>query len=204
MKRLVLTGIATVALALGAGAQGIIGVDDLNTQYGVAINTAGNYYSGTYGLELWELNAAAVPSGINGAANTAAYAALSADGFKLENTWSGQTMAAGAFSLNPAYTMADATPGGASVTVALAVWNSAASSFSAATASGTASGGVIAFVTPTEGVPSSGPALPGPSLSSVWTSGDLVMSSLTSVPEPGTLALAGLGMAALLIFRRRK
>jgi len=39
-----------------------------------------------------------------------------------------------------------------------------------------------------------------PGINTTWTEGNIVLS----VPEPSTFALAGLGAAALLIFRRRK
>ena len=37
-----------------------------------------------------------------------------------------------------------------------------------------------------------------------WTAGDITLTANPIVPEPSTLALAGLGIASLLLFRRRK
>ena len=72
--------------------------------------------------------------------------------------------------------------------------------------------GVIAFPQETVSLLSSPPGIPL-DISGInqptgfgWNGAnqDLVMTAVTSIPEPGTLALAGLGVAALLIFRRRK
>jgi len=49
------------------------------------------------------------------------------------------------------------------------------------------------------GIGASGPVLPPDTANGLWTS-----FSLSAVPEPSTFALAGLGAAALVIFRRRK
>jgi len=203
MKKLALTGIATLALAAAAFAQGLVAIDDSANANGVADVTAGSYYSGTFGMEVWELNAAtSVPSGINGAAPSAAYAALATDKFSKEVTFANQTMSMGTFALGTA-TLPDVSPAGSSVVLALAVWNNSGATWSAGTALAGAHGGVLAFVNPTVAPVSSGPP-PTPASLSGWTSGDLVMTAVTSVPEPGTLALAGLGLASLLIFRRRK
>ena len=50
------------------------------------------------------------------------------------------------------------------------------------------------------GVPSSGPVVTPPALDNM----PAVTLIQTPVPEPGTFALAGLGAAAMMIFRRRK
>jgi hypothetical protein len=43
-----------------------------------------------------------------------------------------------------------------------------------------------------------------PSVNSTWTDGAIVLKTVLPVPEPATLALFGLGAAAMLIFRRRQ
>jgi len=203
MKKLVITTLATVGLALGAFAQGSIILDNSQASYGVANGAPGSYYTGAYGLELWVDNAAAVPSGINGAANTAAYGVLQSQ-FKLEGTYAGTMTSAnpGVFQFG-AVTMADVTPHASSAVIGLAAWTGTAASGTAAMASGTANIGVVAFLDSTIADPSplTGPPGTPADLSGAWTTGDLVMMP---VPEPTTLALAGLGAAALLIFRRRK
>jgi len=201
MKKLALTGIATLALGAAAFAQGLVAIDDSLSNGGVADLTAGSYYSGPFGMEVWDLNATAVPSGINGVDPMTAYAALGTDKFVKEMTFNG-TMANGTFSLGTV-TMSTASPAGANVVIGLAVWNNAGTSWASGVAMNGAHAGVLAFVNPTVAPTSSGPP-PTPASLSGFAS-DLVMSAVAvSTPEPGTLALAGLGLASLLVFRRRK
>jgi len=214
MKKLVLTGIASLALALGAFAQGSINLDNSlpGFNFGLAMTSAGAYVPAgtTYGLEVWELSGAtAVPAGIDitpaGGSGIAAYAAMVGAGFKLETTLSGQTTPAlGTITIGEV-DMPDVTPAGSTVVLGLAAWNTAATSWAnmLGAANATTAAGVIAFLQPTANYK----ALPTPTPLNItgWNTaggpGDLVM---TSVPEPATFALAGLGAAALLIFRRRK
>jgi len=205
MKKLLLTSAASVGLALGAFAQGSILVDNAaSINYGVAMNSAGNYYAGTLTLQVWERNGAsdaAVNLG-NGQAggNLAGYAALNADGFTLMHSYGGVTMVSGVsdgtFSLGE-LDMAGVSPAASAADIALVVFTG--SSYGV----GGSFDGVINFLTPTANyLASPKPTAPRPT---GWNAfgNDLIMSQV-AVPEPTTFALAGLGAAALLIFRRRK
>jgi hypothetical protein len=204
MKKLVLTAVVTLAFALSALAQGTITLSDDDTQYGVAIYAPGNYYSGTFGMEVWELSGVtSVPAGIN-APDGVGYYALPAEGFKLEGTYADQTMKDGTFSLGE-LTMPDVTPVGGKVALALAVWDTSAPSWAAmlSRATGSTLAGVLGFMTPTTTPgPINQPPVIGADIGPGWTAAgmDLVMA----VPEPGMITLAGLGVAALLVFRRRR
>jgi hypothetical protein len=86
---------------------------------------------------------------------------------------------------------------GANVSYAVIGWVGNFASFDAALAGGAMAGvNATAFTMATGGVD---PLVPPPSLSTSFTG-----LTLQPIPEPSTFALAGLGAAALLIFRRRK
>lgn len=86
-------------------------------------------------------------------------------------------------------------PYGATVVIALAMWDNAATSFDRQVLPGTT--GVLAFVNPTADYTAVPTPVP-PGLSG-WTS-DLVIAA---IPEPSTFALAAVGAAAWLLVRRR-
>ncbi len=120
--------------------------------------------------------------------------------------------------------IATGVPGGTAAApvnddLVLAAWTGNYSSLSAAEAGG-AKVGLIGFSNPlgTGGLSTYIPVLTGwaslaqtPSDSAFETAqgfgvtaNDLIMSAPTAVPEPGTLAMAGVGLASMLIFRRKK
>jgi len=89
-------------------------------------------------------------------------------------------------------------PGGVQAFFQVKFWDSAYASYDAALAGGSYAGASVQFTqTPGVAVPTSLSTGGG----STWTAGPM---SVGIVPEPTTMALAGLGAAALLIFRRRK
>jgi len=209
MKKLLLTGAALLALTCGVFAQGWFQLDNSAANYanGVAIDTAGNYYTGNYGLEVWEINNTTSAAAINTAAalsGLTAYGMLTpAAGWNLEATYPGQSMTVvGAFTTIGTVKMNDVAPAGSTVTIALAAWNTTDASWAAMLGNVTAAtrAGVVAFAQQTtDWHPNPTPGIP-PSTTLSWGA-DLVMMP---VPEPSTFALAGLGAAALLILRRRK
>ena len=199
MKKNILTILASLVLALGAFGQGSVVMNNFASVGGITVNTPGNWYSGVFGMEVWMLNGTNVPSNINsfngvegGIVN--AYANLSADGFHLEHTYSGQTISSiesGFINLGQ-LDMPDVSPANSRVVLALVDWNNTAVSFSAMLSSytGATRAGMVAFVNPTFTSPHPPVALEG------WTQ-DLLMA----IPEPSPFALAGLGCAAWLCWR---
>jgi len=220
MKRLVLTGIATLAFALGALAQGSINLDNSAGIYGFCVNGPGNgpsgvqanWYTGTMGLEIWEANVAAIPAGINSTSTAkgtgqAAYIAMTTGStkFNLETTLTGLSVVNSSLSYGQV-NMPDVSPAGGTVVIGLAAWNTTATSWAnmLKTYDANTRAGVVAFVNGTANYQASPP--PTPTGITGWDTSaaqDLIMTAVT-VPEPSTFALAGLGAAALLIFRRRK
>ena len=183
-------------------AQGLIDVDNLAALGGLAVNAPGsaNWYSGAFGMEVWELNGTDVAAGVNLApargSGVRAYEAMVAAGFVKEATYVSQTtIYPGSFELGE-LALYNAPPNGATVVLALAVWNTGAPSWSAMLASATPAtrAGVLAFVQPTTAI-SGVQAPPAP----LAQDQDLVM---TEIPEPSVPALGGLGGAVLLLAGR--
>ena len=201
MKKTMLIVVVTIGLAVGALAQGAIELQNryLLPSVPVDTDTLGNHYTGTFGIEVWGLNAAAVPPGINlgpsPGSGVAAYSTMQADGFVLQASFAGVPMSSGLFGIS---TVTLPTIPGPNAVLALAVWNTAAPSWEAMLggADSDTRAGVIAFVNPVAVFtvnPNSPARLTG------WTE-DLVM---TTIPEPSVLTLAPLGGALLLLVRRR-
>ena len=205
--------LAAIGPAVGARAQGSIDLD--NSQWylrglgGVGLNgTAG--YGGIYGVEVWELNASVVPPGINApdpysvSDPPLAYIDMENAGFRKEATFHNQTMLfPGTIQLGE-LDMPNVAPAGANVVIALAMWGTAAPTFSDAASvwtHGVVPLGVLAFVNPTADYTAF--PTPAPPALSGWTS-PLVMGTYLEAPEPSTFALAGVGAAVWLSLRRHR
>jgi hypothetical protein len=222
MKKLIITTLATTAVALSALAQGSIGsVDTLATcvTYGVgqaSPATAANWYIGSITLEVFYAATASVTSGeisainaLNGTAGggAAALTLLSNYGFVLASS----------------PTLTGTNCGGVTGSVGDGLKGSGYFNFAApdiglpgaptsttgwlafyAVGSGTYAGysGVLAFANATGGNPSGTP----PGLVAPITGIDPLGLNLdlTTVPEPATMALMGLGGLSLMLFRRKK
>ena len=96
-------GTATVGLAVNALAQGTIGLADANPAGYVDVDIAGCAYTGTFGIEVWALDATAVPAGINTVpapgSGVAGYNAMRAAGFVLAATYANRSMTEGVFQI---------------------------------------------------------------------------------------------------------
>lgn len=210
MKKLVIAALATAGFSLGVFAQGGITLDSSACAYGIKLQGAALYYDGTGGIEIWYKNNASGSdlSGINGAANNnAAYALLTGDGFTMATSFHGAAISSGGFTLGDLRQPGIA--GSGNVEFAVVAWNGNTTSWASS-----ANGGVLAMLQPVNNYVTS-PSLGDPDLTSSanqtgvagsggFNAGDLTMNTITPVPEPATFALAGLGAAALMIFRKRK
>jgi hypothetical protein len=190
-----------VGFAVGAFAQGAIGLRTPGRPPHPVVDTdaLGNRYTGTFGIEVWGLNTAAVPPGINldprPGSGVVAYSSLQGEGFTLQAAFSDVPMSSGRFFIS---TVILPTIPGPEAVLALAIWNTSAPSWEAMQggADSDTRAGVIAFVNPVT-VPMANPGLPAELTG--WTE-DLVM---TTIPEPSVLTLATLGGTVLLLVRRR-
>jgi hypothetical protein len=196
-----LAGLATLCLALGALAQGSVSLSNAGSA-GRVVDSAGHPYGGVFGLEVWGLDGTTIPANLLQPPHdtTGLYAQWSADGFWLEGTFANRNNAStpGIIDLGELDMPFPAVrPAGASMIVGLWMWNTDDPSFVAALAREPANllayGGVV-FVNPTANYA----AIPEPSPPDLsgWTS-DLIM--VRFVPEPSTLALAGLGATLCLL-----
>jgi len=226
MKRLTLTVMASLALALGAFAQATIVLDNTTAttfNQGVYDLNTSTPYAGNYGLELFETavpatGEAALLASVNSpASQLAGFNVMNpsdtttlgpiSGGWNLEAIFTGKNNAAagGYFISLGEVTLPDVSAAGGTVNLGLAVWNTATDLPTAMGASGTHLG-VIAF--PQATANTTPPAGTPVDISAGWlslnggTGQPLIMTTI--VPEPGTFALAGLGVAAFLIFRRRR
>jgi len=190
---------ATLSLSLGAPAQSVFALDDTPLASGLALDAPGNWYRGTFGMEVWELNSPRIPAGINlGAApgsGVLGYNAMVAAGFVSEATYANEGTSPGPGYFELGQVLLPNVPG-ATVVVALAAWNTSAPSWGAmlADANQATRAGILAFVQPTVPFDPSLPLVPA----TLAMPQDLVLSA---IPEPSGLALAGLGGALLLFLR---
>jgi len=201
MKTKILTTLATMGFALGAFAQGSLILD--NNQAAHGITTSGGFYTGSAGLQVWYLNGSSYSlASLNGLSADAAYAKLTTDGFTLATTFTGATIGTGGFALGNLQ-IPGITPAGSTATLAIAAWQGSGATF------GSGNHGVLSFYQPLVDYTAQPPPVPGDltaALSGPGTPGGFNTTdlALTAVPEPSSFALAGLGAAAMLIFRRRK
>jgi hypothetical protein len=203
MKESLLTGLAAFGLAIGAYGQGMILVDNTTGYYGLCEGSAGNYYFGPFGLEVWFKNGTSYNvNTVNqyiGTNPLAAYSQLISSGFSKVGTYVGAQSDAPGFVQLGTLLIPGVSPAGSDITVALAAWKGAGASFI-----GAAKTAVLAFRNPTTDYTQEPTPLPW-SVSYGWDAVgvDLVMSVMT-VPEPSTLALVGMSGVALVTLRRQK
>lgn len=211
MKKLLLIGIATVSVALGAFGQGSINVDNSSLAVvGISSGSQGNFFSGNFALQVWVLNSLTPAANINTLAGLDSYTAyqnMLAAGYTLQGSFFNRTITAlnaGVFSLGELQMAGvnralDAVNG--TTAMALVAWQGSGNTFPGD--GGLA--GVVTFANQTSDYTILPPNTPTPKNLTGWdaTGKDLILSTVVSIPEPGTFALAGFGVAALLAFRRR-
>jgi len=186
MKKLIATTLATVA-SLAAFGQGTINFANLN---GTAVNAPVTLSDGTTKLAGAQYMAALLAGPSAGNLTQIATTPFVSSGYFLGGTQ-----------------VVPGVPGGSTALVAIEVWNTTAgSTFAAAQSSGQQNAWAM-MVGATTTTPLS-VKLGDPNATPPGTPAALVGLGATklngTIPEPSTFALAGLGAAALMFFRRRK
>ena len=182
MKKAMLSAVAALGVGLGAWAQqGNFVLDNSASTNRLAAEAPGNWYTGTYGMEVWVLKGTDIPAGLNlspaAGSGILGYDAMRAAGFVKEATYTNWfTAGPGLFKLGPLF-MPHAHSG-VTVILALAAWNSGAPSWSAmrADANQGTRAGIVVFQQPTMPLLTN-PGIPAP----LAMDRDLV---LTAVSKP--------------------
>jgi len=188
MKKLFVTTIATLGVATGLLAQGTVNFENQDSSGNITLDT---------------------PTGPTAGAGTYTVALLYAPGSAPVAQGSLQTLVtfgpigtqSGFFSDPVPVTTPNTTSGGANAIFEVEGWTGNFANYAAAIAGGARVGATAQFVNGT-GNPNAVP-VPGTPLDLTGWNGNLVLA-VVPVPEPSTIALGGLGAAALLLFRRRK
>jgi len=194
MKKQLLTAILAAGLAAGAFAQGTVVFENSAGSGNITFDSSSGAFAspGQYTIALlWAPGTSVVPQ--NSLTQIAVYTPTAGGG-----------NGAGFFQDPTVVTTPAGTAGGAQAIFEVVGWTGNFANWAAASAPGGAAkiGQSAEFVNGT-GNPGGSPATPAVLLSGTggaWN-GNLVIAP---VPEPTTLALGGLGAAALLLFRRRK
>ena len=183
MKKLIATTLTSALLSVGAFAQGTINFQNVGPGLNVPVNFSDGVTKASGGTYTIALLAGASANSLSQIATT---------------TFS----ASAGYFLGGVQAIPTVAPGGTAF-IEIEVWNTTAgATFAAAQTSGqgnawaVSNGGTpFTVVTGGAGSPPSSPAV---------LTGLTAPFNLNAVPEPSTFALAGLGAAAMLIFRRRK
>jgi len=201
-----LSTLAVVALAASAFAQGTVNFKNDNKSLLTTGNPAvGIPIAGGYGQLIWAPSGTAAPSAYDPAAGPGAWFTANPAWLAIPESIAAIASAPGRFNKGTV-TVPTATPG-AGIEAIVAGWTGNYTDLNAAFTGG--GGNIIGFGSPFSlaatgnplsvpipGTPAAIPTGPG-GFTGVNVGGGPI------VPEPSTLALAGLGVAALLVLRRR-
>jgi len=205
MKKLILTALALAGLTVSGYSQGQVTFGNFSGTAGGLVYS--NTLSGTGGSNVLASGSVTLELFYGPAGSTLAQLEAGGTGFgDVVFTYSIFTSAPGKFlDGTPVTTLEPAGSGSADPTLnaelAIAGWTGSYASYSAASGQAPISGITAAFGNPTGG---GGTPPSSPATLVDWAAANPLVLTGGITPEPATLAIGGLGAAALLLFRRRK